>query len=151
MLTLLRTTSENPDFIQLVKYLDAYLAEVDGDDHAFYAQLNRTAVLKHVVIACHNGLPVGCGALKDFAPGVMEVKRMYTLPSHRGKGIASRVLAELEHWARELHCEKCVLETGKRQPEAIALYRKSGYSYIPNYGQYAVVDNSVCFEKKLMH
>jgi len=149
MLTTLRTTSDNPDFIRLVEYLDAYLAVVDGEDHAFYAQFNKTGVLKHVVVAYENGEPAGCGALKEFATNIMEVKRMYTSPAHRGKGIASQVLAELESWAAELGCTKCVLETGKRQPEAIALYNKCGYASIPNYGQYAEVGNSVCFEKEI--
>ncbi len=79
----------------------------------------------------------------------MEVKRMYTSPESRGKGIASAVLKELEKWAAELSYKKCLLETGKKQPEAIALYLKSSYNIIPNYGQYAGVENSVCFEKKL--
>ena len=49
----------------------------------------------------------------------------------------------------ELSCEKCILETGKRQPEAIELYKKNGYRIIPNYGQYAGIENSVCFEKEV--
>jgi putative acetyltransferase len=53
----------------------------------------------------------------------------------------------LETWASELSFEKCILETGKRQPEAIRLYEKNGYKRIPNYGQYAQIENSVCFEK----
>lgn len=48
-----------------------------------------------------------------------------------------------------MNCIKCVLETGIRQPEAIALYKRSGYVQIPNYGQYLNVENSVCFEKVL--
>jgi GNAT superfamily N-acetyltransferase len=102
-----------------------------------------------VVVAYENGRPVSCGAMKEFGPGTMEIKRMYTAPESRGKGIASIVLAELEAWAGELGYEKCVLETGKRQPEAIALYQKNGYKLIPNYGQYAGVENSLCFEKEL--
>jgi GNAT superfamily N-acetyltransferase len=77
----------------------------------------------------------------------MEVKRMYVLPNNRGKGIATTLLWELEKWALELGYMKCVLETGKRQPEAISLYEKSGYQRIPNYGQYKGVENSICFEK----
>ena len=57
------------------------------------------------------------------------------------------ILAELETWAAELSFAKCILETGKRQPEAIGLYKKNGYKLIPNYGQYAEIENSVCFEK----
>jgi len=74
---------------------------------------------------------------------------MFTLPECRGKGIATKLLNELEKWTIELGYEKCILETGKRQPEAIALYKKNGYKSIPNYGQYTGMDNSVCFEKEM--
>ena len=74
---------------------------------------------------------------------------MFVLPEQRGKGIAGEILAELEKWAGELNFKKCILETGKRQPEAIRLYSKSGYNVIPNYGQYENVSNSVCFEKEI--
>lgn len=79
----------------------------------------------------------------------MEVKRMFTMPEARGKGLASQILNELENWARELGYKTCVLETGIRQPEAIALYQKKGYEKTNNYGQYAGVANSVCFKKEL--
>lgn len=149
MIKTTRTTSENQDFVQLVKRLDADLAERDGKDHAFYAQFNKIDKINHVVVAYENGRPVGCGAIKEYAPGTMEIKRMYTLPENRGKGIASKVLVELEAWAAELSYEKCILETGRKQPEAIALYEKNGYRIIPNYGQYAGIENSLCFEKHL--
>ncbi len=149
MITLTRTNSENTDFIELVRHLDADLAERDGSEHAFYAQFNKIAKIKHVVVAYEDDTPIGCGAIKEYETGTMEVKRMYTTPASRGKGIASRVLSELENWAAEMSCQKCVLETGIKQPEAIALYKKNGYQIIPNYGQYIGVDNSLCFEKLL--
>ncbi len=149
MIEVLRTDSGNQDFINLVKHLDADLAERDGKEHSFYAQFNKIDKIKHVVVAYENGKPMGCGAIKEYAPGIMEVKRMYTPPESRGKGVASKVLAELETWAAEMSYEKCILETGKKQPEAIGLYQKNGYTLIPNYGQYAEVENSVCFEKVL--
>lgn len=149
MVAILRTTSENPDFQELVRALDQYLAFLDGDEHAFYAQFNKTAFLQHVLVAYEEGVPVGCGAIRELTPEAMEVKRMYVLPELRGKGIATAVLGELETWSRELGYVKCVLETGKRQPEAIGLYKKSGYSITPNYGQYVGVENSVCFAKML--
>ncbi len=90
---------------------------------------------------------MGCGAIKKYSLNIMEVKRMFTLPEVRGKGIATKILTELEVWAKELSCEKCILETGKKQSEAIELYKKSGYTVIPNYGQYEQIENSVCFEK----
>jgi GNAT superfamily N-acetyltransferase len=149
MITMKRTDSDDPDFIELVKYLDADLARRDGEEHSFYSQYNKIDKIRHVVVAHENDQPIGCGAIKEFAPGIMEVKRMYTNPDCRGKGIATRILSELEKWATELSCEKCILETGKRQEEAVALYQKNGYNLIPNYGQYAGIENSLCFEKKL--
>jgi GNAT superfamily N-acetyltransferase len=74
---------------------------------------------------------------------------MYVSPERRNKGIASKILSELETWAGELSCKKCILETGLKQPDAIHLYRKNGYQSIPNWGQYVGVENSVCFEKKI--
>lgn len=150
MISLLRTDSDNRDFIELVKCLDADLAERDGKDHLFYAQFNKIDKIKFVVVAYENGIPAACGAIKEFSPEVMEVKRMYTSPEIRGRGIASKVLDELERWAGEMSYRKCILETGKKQPEAIRLYEKNGYQIIPNYGQYAGIENSVCFEKDLI-
>lgn len=149
MIKINRTTSDDPDFISLVKELDALLAELDGEEHAFYNSLNKIDNLKQVVVAYENDKPVGCGAIREYAPNVMEVKRMYTLPGYRGKGIATKILNELEKWATGLNCYKCVLETGKRQPDAIALYQKRGYKIIPNYGKYLDIENSVCFEKAM--
>jgi GNAT superfamily N-acetyltransferase len=149
MMKIMRTNSDNPDFVGLVKLLDAHLAERDGADHSFYAQFNKIDRIRHVVLAYENGTPLGCGAIKEYEAGTMEVKRMYVPPAHRKKGVATTVLAELERWARELSCTRCILETGKRQPEAIGLYKRNGYRLIPNYGQYAAVENSVCFEKEL--
>jgi putative acetyltransferase len=149
MTKIYRTSSDNPDFISLVKLLDAELAERDGEDHPFYAQFNKIDNIKYAVVAYENDKPISCGAIKEYSSDTMEVKRMYTLPECRGKGIATKVLIELERWAKELGYEKCILETGKKQPEAIALYKKNGYKLIPNFGQYAGVDNSVCFEKEM--
>ncbi len=145
----LRTDSSHPEFIRLVKLLDDELAIMDGDDHAFYAQFNKIVKIRFALVCYEEGKAVGCGAIKDYDATSMEIKRMYTLAEYRGRGIASMVLNELEKWAVELGYNKCVLETGKQQPDAISLYRKSGYQIIPNYGQYKGVDNSLCFEKEM--
>tara|TARA_A100001391_G_scaffold173808_1_gene135994 strand:- start:679 stop:1131 length:453 start_codon:yes stop_codon:yes gene_type:complete len=147
---LIRTDSNNPDFAELVKQLDADLAIRDGDDHAFYDQFNKLDAIKHTVVAYNEAnRAVGCGAIKQFETGTMEVKRMFVPLEERGKGIAGEILRELEIWAKELGNDKCILETGIKQPEAISLYKKSGYRFIDNYGQYAGVENSVCFAKLL--
>jgi len=149
MIALHRTNADNLDFGTLVRLLDAYLAVMDGDEHSFFAQFNKRDQLEHVVVAYENGIPLGCGALKEFEPGVMEVKRMYVVPDGRRKGVASAVLRDLENWARELMYKKCILETGHRFQDAVGLYEHNGYHRIPNYGQYAGVEASVCFEKAL--
>ncbi|GAA4294667.1 GNAT family N-acetyltransferase [Aestuariibaculum suncheonense] len=149
MITLLRTTSTNNDFIALVKLLDTDLAKRDDDDHAFYAQFNKIDSINYVVVAYKDNVPIACGAIKPCNSTTMEIKRMYTAEDYRGKGIASLVLAELEQWASQLSYTTCILETGIKQPEAIKLYEKNGYQNIPNYGQYADVSESKCFEKHL--
>jgi len=102
-----------------------------------------------VVVAYENNKPVGCGAIKEYDPATMEIKRMYVQPTDRGKGIATQILIALEEWAAEMSVQKCILETGKKQPEAIGLYIKSGYNLIPNFGQYADKENSLCFQKNM--
>ncbi|HMT12680.1 MAG TPA: GNAT family N-acetyltransferase [Ignavibacteria bacterium] len=149
MITLKRTNSEDAVFLALVNELDADLAVRDGKEREFYNQFNKLDSIKHVIIAFENDIPAGCGAIKQYSSDTMEVKRMFVPLTLRGKGIASAVLNELEKWAAELGYSKCILETGKRQPEAIALYKKNGYLQIPNYGQYIGIENSVCFIKEL--
>ena len=149
MISILRTNSDNNDFIKLVKQLDADLAERDGQEHSFYAQFNTIDKIKYVVLAYENEKLLGCGAIKEFRANTMEIKRMYVSPESRKRGIASKILSELENWVSELSYAKCILETGKRQPEAIGLYKKNGYTLIPNYGQYAGMENSLCFEKQI--
>lgn len=151
MLRIIKTGAENPDFIQLVKQLDADLAERDGKEHLFYDQYNRIDGIKYVVVAYEMENPVGCGAIKAYGPDTMEIKRMFVVPQSRRQGVAGNILSALENWAATLSFERCILETGKNQPEAIALYLKSGYNVISNYGQYANVENSICFEKKVKH
>lgn len=147
--SLLRTDSDHPAYWELVTLLDADLKIRDGDDHAFFAQYNKSDDIRNVVLCFNNNIATGCGAFKFFSPGTIEIKRMFVRPEYRGKGIASQILNDLELWASELQYQECVLETGKKQPEAIALYQKAGYTRIPNYGQYENVETSVCMAKSL--
>jgi len=149
MIIIKRTNPDNMDFQELVTELDIDLTIRDGEEHVFYAQFNKTDDIKHAVVVYDGDMPVGCGALKEFSNDTMEVKRMFVRIDKRDKGIASGMLQELETWSRELGYKKCLLETGKKQPEAIHLYEKNHYIRIPNYGQYKGVENSICFEKNL--
>jgi len=147
--SLLRTTPDNIDFQNLTLELDKELAIRDGELHSFYHQYNSLKVLDHVVVAYYLDRAIACGALKKYHENIVEIKRMFVLETERGKGIASSILSELESWAKELKYNRCILETGINQPEAINLYKKNNYTIIPNYGQYENVYNSICFEKIL--
>jgi putative acetyltransferase len=149
MTKLIRTTSDNPDFEKLVVQLDAYLAILDGEDHAFYSQFNKSSLLKNALIYYIDENPIAIGAYKEYDAETAEMKRMFTLPEYRGKGIASKILNELEVWAKEENYKISLLETGILQEDAIYLYQKLGYKIIENFGQYAGVENSVCMMKKI--
>lgn len=146
---LIRTTSDHPDFGQLVAELDAYLRVLDGDDHEFYAQFNKSSLLKNVLIVYKNEFPVGIGAYKEYDSQTAEIKRMYTRPDYRGQGIAKTIITELELWAKEEGYSMAILETGHLQKDAIGLYQKLGYEITDNFGQYIGVENSVCMKKSL--
>ena len=144
-----RINSDDKDFQELVTELDRELEMRDGDEHPFYSQFNKTDKIKQVIIAYDQDIAVGCGALKEYSNDTMEVKRIFVRLNKRGLGIASKILNELENWSKELGYRKCILETGKKQPEAIQLYKKNQYQLIPNYGPYEDVEDSVCFVKEL--
>lgn len=149
MHNLKRTNSDDIDFINLVALLDQDLKIRDGEDHAFYNQYNKTDKIKNVIVYYENDIAVGCGAFREKESDKTEIKRMYVKPEYRKRGIAAAVLKELELWAAELNYTYTILETGKKQPEAIALYQKLGYTIIPNYPPYEEMDNSVCMKKTL--
>lgn len=150
MIKLVRTNSDNADFLELVKHLDADLAARDGEEMAaFFGQHNKVPNLGTVLLAYENDTPVGCGAFKEFDSETVEVKRMFVFDHKRSQGIASQILMGLEAWAEELGYKVCILETGIKQPEAIRLYEKNHYAYIPNFPPYVGVKRSVCFRKFL--
>jgi len=144
-----RVNQHHPGFQKLVQLLDAELAIRDGDDHAFFAQFNKSDHLNQVIVILAQNEPVACGALKKYDDSRAEIKRMYTKESHRKRGLASTILQELETWARELGYQECILETGLNQPEAIALYEKIGYQRMEPYAPYEESELSVCFRKEI--
>lgn len=145
----IRTDSSDIRYRELTALLDADLKIRDGEDHAFFAQYNKSDHIHHIILALQNGIAVGCGAFKAFEGPVCEIKRMYVRPEARNRGIAGKILSALESWAVSEGYTHTILETGIKQPEAIHLYKKSGYHQIPNYGQYKDVSSSVCMKKHL--
>jgi len=96
-----------------------------------------------------NEVAVACGALKHFKEGTAEVKRMYVKDEFRGKGVSKLILKKLEDTAVEMKYRRIVLETGVKQPEAMKLYEKYGYTKITPYGRHKDDPDSVCYEKIL--
>ena len=146
---LIRTTSVNTDFRNLIKALDEDLYQRNGEAQLQYRQYNQVDRIAHVVVAYFEGKPVGCGCYKRFDDQTVEMKRMFVIPEMRGKQLAARMLQELEKWAIEEGNTAAVLETGHKQVEAIRLYSVAGYRLTENYGQYIGMEESICYRKKL--
>ncbi len=145
-----RTDSSNNDFQRLVTELDTYLKKVNGEADEFYAQFNHIEQMNHVVIAYDDHqAAIGCGAMKPYDEQSVEIKRMFVPTEYRGKGVAVKILHSLQSWAKEMGFNRCILETGVFMPNAVRFYEKCDFQRIANYGQYASVEDSVCFEKYL--
>ncbi|MFI5768598.1 GNAT family N-acetyltransferase [Streptomyces sp. NPDC051658] len=86
---------------------------------------------------------------EGYSDGDAELKRMFVIPEGRGNGLARRILAALEADARAAGRVRMVLETGDKQPEAIALYASSGYAPCEKFGHYRMYESSRCFAKPL--
>jgi len=133
----------------LVRELADRYPEDQGEEEASFNPADATGLRSVVVVAWFGSEPVGCGALRPL-PGTAdtaEIKRMFVLPASRGKGFGREILQDLEKHARTFGYARLVLETGIRQPEAIALYEKSGFTRIPNFAPYEDSVRSLCFEK----
>jgi GNAT superfamily N-acetyltransferase len=96
------------------------------------------------------GVPAGCGAWRVYPPGGVEIKRVYVAPDFRRRGLAQLIVAVLESSAAAAGHGNVVLNTGDRQPEAIALYTDLGYSPVQGYGVYACSPGAVFLGKDLV-
>lgn len=148
-LHIVRCASHHPDFLRMVRLLDAELLVRYGAQQAFYAPMNNVEGLATAVVVYIANEPAGCGCFRPMNAQTAELKRMFVQPHARGSLAATRVLTELERWATELGFREMLLETGNRQPEAIRFYQRMGYEQIPNFGKYADDPNSVCMRKIL--
>ena len=126
---LTRENPSSPDCLQLIEELSAELGELYDDDGGSnsYDPHEPLPSRAAFLVARIEGQPVGCGAIRPLEPGVAEVKRMFVVPQARGRGISRVILAEIELAASEMGYGRLRLETGIRQPEAIALYESAGF------------------------
>lgn len=142
---------DQPEVIALIAELDAYQ---DGlyPPESRYA-LDLAALLqpnvRFMVARDERGCALGCGAMVLYE-GYGELKRMYVQPASRGRGLAKRLLAELEAEALTTGCEWARLETGPYQPDALALYAAAGYERRGPFGGYRDDPLSVFMEKRLV-
>ena len=136
----------------LIGDLNAELRKRYPEDGVSYFRLDAEEVRPGrgaFLVAYVDGVPAGCGAVRSIENGAAEIKRMYVTPQFRQRGIARRVLEALEQEARNLGIRRVLLETGPRQPEAIALYQQTGYVPTQPFGEYQPSPLNVFFEKRL--
>jgi GNAT superfamily N-acetyltransferase len=148
---------DDPDAVKLmaevqqeyvVRYGEPDATPMDAEQFAPPRGLFVVGYLDDEAVAC-GGWRAHDGPAPDFRTGDAEIKRMYVAKSVRGKGFARAVLAELERTAAAAGRRRMVLETGTVQPEALGLYRSSGYHEIPKFGIYKHTKESRCFAKDL--
>ena len=149
MIQLKKCSAKHPDFIKLTDLLTQEMRIYDGEEHVFYEQFHSLDSINHVLVAYTNNEAVACGAFRQYDKQTVEIKRMYVSEKSRGQGIASKLLVQLENWATELGYTNSILETGTKLNAAINMYKRHGYSQIPNFDQYKGRDGSVCFSKEL--
>jgi GNAT superfamily N-acetyltransferase len=157
-LVIVRCAITDPDALGLVEAVQQeYVERYGGRDES---PLDGTEFVDDngsFFVGSLDGVAVASGAWRrrpvpEGAPGTsaVEIKRMYVVPAARGRGLARVMLAHLERTAAEAGADVVVLETGLRQPEAIALYESSGYRPIPGFGHYRGAPLSRCFAKPLV-
>ena len=162
MITITAEPYDGPVAVALVQALMADLNERyadidegdDPDDEDYLAEVTPAMVrapLGTFLVAWLDGEPVGCGALKplDSDASIGEIKRMYTAPTARRRGVSRSLLGRLEEAACDLGYRRVQLETGYAQPEAVALYESHGWQQITPYGHYKHSPQSVCFAKEM--
>lgn len=138
------------DVTRLVEGLDSELwtrypnGPIHGIDNPAFSAAGGVFI---VVMAGAGAL--ACGAYRPYAPGTIEIKRMFVQPHARGRGYSRSILQALEDHARRLGFKQVLLQTGDGQPEAIGLYESAGYVRIPNFGEYVETSYSICFSKSL--
>lgn len=132
---------------ELAGLLNAAFAELV----ARYGAEGRSSVHEQArfLVALVDGRAVGCGAVQPVDDTTGELKRMYVVPEHRGRGVARSLLGALEDLARGQGYQWLRLATGVRQPEAIRLYERCAYALVEPYGKYVHDPLSRCYRKAL--
>jgi len=138
------------DVRQLIAELNETLLALTPPEFVFHMTAEQMAAADTTVFIAREGREaVACGALRRHGEGLAEVKRMYTRPAHRGRGIGGRILDEIEALARAEGVTRLVLETGDRHPAAWRVYERGGFSRCGRVLDYPESSHSVFFEKHI--
>jgi GNAT superfamily N-acetyltransferase len=141
---------DHPDAVMLIgEVQQEYVARYGGPDSTPVDPAEFAPPLGLFLIGYVDGAPVVCGGWRALGEGVVELKRMYVVPAVRGRGLARALLTELELTAKRAGNTQLILETGQVQPEAIGLYRSSGYADVPKFGYYKDTELSIHLGKSL--
>lgn len=143
---------DEPGVRVLIDALDAYqrsLYPAESNHLDSVSELGKSNVV--FLCACIGEKIVGCGAAKvrETPERYGEIKRLYVEPAHRGRGLSTRLLTELEERLRGRDVHIARLETGIHQPEAMGLYQRMGYCERTPFGEYTNDPLSVFMEKQL--
>jgi GNAT superfamily N-acetyltransferase len=146
----------DPDVVRLVDEVQQeYVARYGGPDSAAVYPDEFAPPAGLFLVGLLDGVPVATGGWRRLdEPGYdpatdAEIKRMYVTARARRLGLARRMLTELERTAAAAGVERLVLNTGSRQPEAVALYESAGYDKVPGFGYYLRYANDYFYGKKL--
>ena len=145
-----KTTSENPDFLFLIETFDTFLWERYPELKKEYWGNNIIEFNSNVFIIYLDDEPVACGCFKKYDKNAVELKRMFVSPKARGLGLAQMIIGELEVEAKSQGFEIMILETLYKQIEAINLYQKVGFEIVDNYEPYVGLTNSICMSKSII-
>ncbi len=146
---LLKTSSKNTDFIELIQLLDKDLDERYGELQKHYDKHNKIDYINEVIIIYKNKIPAACGTFKEYNHNSAEIKRIFVKKENRHQGLAKLIVSKLEELVKDKGYKYALLETGIKQHEAINLYKNIGYDVIENYEPYIGDTNSVCMKKTL--
>lgn len=144
---------DSPGARRLIGLSDAYLAALYPPESNHLETIEALRRPNVCFVGCHvDGELVGCGAVKTLADAqdaYGEVKRVFVVEAHRGRGHSKSIMAHLEEHLRRASIALVRLETGIHQPEALGLYRRLGYHERAPFGAYRSDPYSVFMEKRL--
>ena len=146
-----RTDGKNEDFIENCRLLDMDLDRRVGKQikREKYEKFNQLDEIRETIVVYDHGRAVGGGAIRRYDDETVELKRVFVHSEYQGQGIGSRLVSLLIEWAAELGYRRMILETGELLAESCAVYRKLGFTVIPNYGPYADMPESLCMAKTI--